>query len=263
MRLHFATRSSVVVWLILHFGLIIPTAHCDEVRGKKYREFVSRLEFEAGKLIDKSTKLFPEDVFFLNKLEKIDQSQRSKGDQDVTTVLEVIKISTSIRVIEKALSIFYYFKGVPLEVIRELHYLAYCDDENIKCALSSTLGWFRQPESIPALIHLVCDNNLRVSFQAMRMLRYFGIGALAAFPYIKPYEFLGYDELFLAKVLRHIFFLVFVPAGQQILPSATRVRQRRDGPFPRSVDSDYITLPSLEELVFPQYKDFIRKKNTY
>lgn len=231
----------------------LSVSFCDDFPQKKYREFHAQFSYRDGKIINSTTKLLPEDENDLSVLENIEQQQRATGGQDFRKVIDILKRTDSSAVVEKALIALCRFRDLPRETVFELHSLANCENWNIKSPLAYTLGWFGHVESLPILFKLAGDENEIVSGSAITMLRYFGIEAMAAFPFIRKRGPIGYDSLFLAKALRHICFLVFVPAGIQMLPSYKRVRVPSNF-FPGATGNfeGYLEHRKIEELIFPK-----------
>lgn len=217
---------AVVQFQILFVGINL--CFCKEIERKTYRKAQVQEESQSSSpplFAEIKTVLSPTDKLFLAELDRIEQTQREKGNQSFARVVAILKETDSNLVAQNALICLRCFYQVPLEILRELYPLAFCDDRDIKAILAHTLTWFGYSDSLATLFILASDADPFVVTSATTMLCHFGIEGITALPFIKKNtDSFDYNPLFLAKVIRHISFQVFLGAGIQFLPSAKRVR---------------------------------------
>lgn len=234
---------------ILLAGVIFPTIFAalgQELPKKKFREYIVFHEVSNGVVIDKSTKLLPEDEIFIRVLKKIAQNIHEQERESFKLVLDIIQKTDSSLVVQKAISTLFCFRGIPLDGVKKLHSLAYCDDAGIKSRLPYLFAWFGYKESVFPLIILAGDSDMRVREGAFLSLCYFGVEALAVVPHLEKLNPVGFNQFFFAKLIRHVCYLVFVAGGQQILPMASVV-----GDPTGNYSNDFrIKLPTLENLIW-------------
>ncbi|MFZ2958815.1 MAG: HEAT repeat domain-containing protein [Candidatus Ozemobacteraceae bacterium] len=238
-------------WFLLILIFVPNPARSEELHRKSYREFVVIHDYDnRGHLVAKGTRLLPKDDELLARLKRINKIQCTFGEQNVSEVMNIIRETDLSLVVHRALILLPRFPDVHFDTISELHTLAYSNSPEIKAALPFVLAWFRYPESITTLIILANDQDRLVSCNARMALNYFGVEVLSALPFINM-KYDRFDRFFLAKVIQHIHFLVFVAAGQQILFPAKYIFNPRGSPQCGIYGNDIDRLSSLKEIANP------------